>query len=126
MAIAAGFVLRVFAGGAATGVKINPVADCSTFTLCLFIGFGKRKAEVIDAMARGGGGASRGGIYSRETLDPMLSISFAACFLCYLLYTVTSETAETIKTSWLCITAPFVFYCLFRFWRTVEEAGSSM
>jgi 4-hydroxybenzoate polyprenyltransferase len=51
--IAIGFVLRVLAGGYATGIKISQWAILLTFVLALVLAVGKRRGELINAAISG-------------------------------------------------------------------------
>lgn len=58
--IAAGFMLRVLAGGFATGVRISGFMLACTAFLALFLGFGKRRHELALAV---------GNFHQRKTLE---------------------------------------------------------
>jgi 4-hydroxybenzoate polyprenyltransferase len=45
--IAAGFVLRVYAGGAATGVEVSDWLFLTVVSMSLFMAFGKRRGEML-------------------------------------------------------------------------------
>jgi len=47
MAIATGFVLRAVGGGVVIGVYVSPWLIICTFLLALFLGFSKRRHEVV-------------------------------------------------------------------------------
>lgn len=115
MCIAAGFVLRAVAGGIAVGVPVSLWLLACTFTLCLFLGFGKRRCEVA-ALDREGASDHRETLYyySLRLLDHLLSVTAGLAVVTYLLYTVQPRTIEKVKTPYLLFSVPFVIYCIFR------------
>ncbi len=112
--IASGFMLRILAG--TWGLYIQPSGwmILSGMFVTLFLGFGKRRAEWVEA---GGLTASRASLdsYSREMLDTFLAITATGTVLCYGLYTLDPQTILTHHTTRLIYTVPFVLFCLFRY-----------
>jgi len=124
--IAAGFMLRIFAG--TWGVNIVPsnwLLLCG-LQLTVFLGFAKRRAEL---MARGGNGAD--GVsqrpvlydYSPALLDAMMAISASGVIVSYSLYTVSPDTIALHRTDKLIYTLPFVLYGIFRYIFLVHRRG---
>lgn len=112
-AIAAGFVLRVVAGGVVIGVRISPWLFICTALLSLFLALGKRRYELN--RLEGTAGSHRPVLrkYNVPLLDQLISMTTAACLVSYLLYCVLSETAA--EHQGLLLTAPFVAYGLGRY-----------
>jgi len=116
--IAAGFMLRIFAG--TWGVDIVPsywLLLCS-LQLTVFLGLAKRRGELL----AGGGGGPEGAIqravlgdYSPALLDTMMAISAAGVIVSYSLYTVSPDTIALHHTDQLIYTLPFVLYGIFRY-----------
>jgi len=115
MAIAAGFVLRAVAGGVAIDVYVSPWLMICTFLLALFLGFSKRRHEVV--LLEGEAGAHRQTLldYSPYFLDQMISVVTASTVLAYAIYTVSPEVREKLHTDSLYLTIPFVLYGIFRY-----------
>ena len=113
MAIAAGFVLRAVAGAAVAGVAISFWLYGAVSLLALFLGFAKRRHELLmldeEAMSH------RPSLehYGPEFLDALLSSVTAATIVTYAIYTFFSDTA--ILHPKLFLTVPFVLYGLFRY-----------
>ena len=114
--IALGFMLRVIAGGVVIGVPISPwLFVCMGFG-ALFIGFSKRKGELL-----GVGSMAYGESKLRDTLekydlgfiDSLLSMTLAATLISYCLYTFWAENLP--ENNAMMLTIPFVAYGLFRY-----------
>jgi 4-hydroxybenzoate polyprenyltransferase len=115
MTIAAGFVLRAVAGGVAIAVYVSPWLMLCTFLLALFLGFSKRRHEVV--LLEGEAGAHRETLrdYNPYFLDQMISVVTASTVLAYAIYTVSPEVREKLHTDSLHLTIPFVLYGIFRY-----------
>jgi 4-hydroxybenzoate polyprenyltransferase len=112
-AIAAGFVLRAVAGALAINVTISVWLLVCTLQLALFLGFGKRRHELV-SLAEGARDHRR--IlehYTVSFLDQLIAISLAGLIVSYSLYSITSPTA--IHHPALVVTLPNVFYGIFRY-----------
>jgi len=123
MSIAAGFVLRVYAGGYLIGIEISNWLVVCVFALSLFMGLGKRRAEFEDL--RDGAPRTRKVLesYTIPKLNVLLGISASITIVTYMLYTVSPETAALHGTDKLIFTTPFVVYCVYRFLLKVQEEG---
>ncbi|MGH7858542.1 MAG: decaprenyl-phosphate phosphoribosyltransferase [Candidatus Binatia bacterium] len=121
MAIAAGFVLRAVAGAVAIDVYISPWLIICTFLLALFLGFGKRRHEIL--LLEEGAGAHRPTLreYSPYFLDQMISVVTASTVVAYAIYTVSPEVREKLGTDSLYLTIPFVLYGIFRYLYLVHQ-----
>jgi 4-hydroxybenzoate polyprenyltransferase len=128
MAIALGFVLRAIAGAAiledaGDPVPISPWLLMCTFFLSLFLGLGKRRAELtaVDPEHRR---TLRS--YSVPFVDRLTGITIAVTILSYSIYTIWPDTVAHFGTSSLIYTIPFVFYGLGRYLFLVveEEKGA--
>ena len=126
MCIAIGFVLRAVAGGVAVGVPVSLWLLACTFTLCLFLGFGKRRCEVA-ALGQDGASYHRETLsyYSLRLLDHLLSVTAGLAVVTYLLYTVQPRTIEKVGTPYLLFSVPFVIYCVFRMTLRMEAGEVS-
>jgi 4-hydroxybenzoate polyprenyltransferase len=121
ISIATGFVLRLVAGAIAIGVVASSWLLVCSFSLALFLGFGKRRSELALAEQ---GRAYRKVLeaYGTSTLDSAMSISATLTLMCYMLYTIAPETQATHHTANLVFTVPPVFYAMFRFIFKVQAA----
>jgi 4-hydroxybenzoate polyprenyltransferase len=113
--IATGFVLRVIAGAVVIDVVVSHWLLICTGLLALFLGFSKRRYELV-ALANDASLHRRVlGEYSPLFLDMMIGIVTSATLMAYSLYTVSSETIQRFHTDWLLLTIPFVLYGIFRY-----------
>ena len=127
MLIAFGFVLRVLAGAAVIDVPATPWLLMCTILLALFLGFAKRRHELVllDDQAE----EHRKVLvhYTPYFLDQMIIIVSSATVMSYALYTIWPDTVANFGTNKLIYTGPFVLYGLFRYLYLVhmrEEGGS--
>lgn len=114
--IAAGFMLRVLGGAYAIGAQVSSwIVLCSMF-ISLFLGFAKRRAELVHA-GEAGPAVQRPVLmlYRVEFLDQMLTIAAAGAVISYALYTVAPRTMEMFGTEKLIYTTIFVIYGVFRY-----------
>jgi 4-hydroxybenzoate polyprenyltransferase len=123
MSIAAGFVLRVYAGGYLIGVVITNWLVVCVFALSLFMGLGKRRAECEDLQGIAPRSRKVLESYTIPKLDLLLGISASITIVTYMLYTVSPETIALHRTDKLIFTTPFVVYCVYRFLLKVQEEG---
>jgi decaprenyl-phosphate phosphoribosyltransferase len=116
--IAAGFLLRVVAGGLAIDVPLSSWLIACTVLLSLLLGFGKRAHEV--AMARAAGrdptetrSSLRG--YRTSTLTWIMLLLAVATVASYALYTQDARTLAFFGTRHLIWTVPFGVVAIFRY-----------
>jgi 4-hydroxybenzoate polyprenyltransferase len=116
--IASGFMLRVLGGAYAIAVPVSGWIVLCTLFISLFLGFGKRRAELV---LTGNDSDSPGPerkvlhLYSVGFLDQMLTISAAAAVITYALYTVAPSTYAVFKTDKVIYTTVFVIFGVFRY-----------
>ncbi|MFC1781981.1 decaprenyl-phosphate phosphoribosyltransferase [Planctomycetota bacterium] len=115
MAIAAGFVLRIFAGSVAIAVEPSHWLVLCTIMISMFLGFTKRRAELVSVEGAGEHTRKVLGDYSVAFLDQVIPMVTAATIICYALYTVDARTLEVFGTRAMLLTVPSVMYGLFRY-----------
>jgi 4-hydroxybenzoate polyprenyltransferase len=115
MIIALGFVLRVVAGALAIEVPVSNWLYLCTLCLALFLGFCKRRNELL--LLEGGASAHRANLtdYSPALLDQLIGTTTAMTLVAYSLYTMSPETVAVHHTDNLKLTIPFVIYGVFRY-----------
>jgi 4-hydroxybenzoate polyprenyltransferase len=111
LVIAFGFVLRVAAGVSVIHVqRFSPWLYVCMTLLALFLGFGKRRAE----MAYNNSNTRKvlGG-YSIALIDQLLTVVSATTIIAYSLYTFSAPNLP--GSYWMMLTIPFVLYGIFRY-----------
>lgn len=121
--VAAGFVIRVFAGGLVIDVPLSSWLLICTMLLALFLAMSKRRHELM--LLEGNASSHRPILkeYSAYLLDQMIGVVTASTVIAYCLYTVSEETAAKFGTNNLIFTTPFVLYGIFRYLYLVHQKG---
>jgi len=117
--IAAGFVLRVHAGVTLISVeRFSPWLYVVMTLLSLFLGFGKRRAEL--ALLAHGAGTHRKVLdgYTLPLLDQYIMIVSGATIVAYSLYTFSAPNLPDNHS--MMLTIPFVVYAIFRYMYLIE------
>lgn len=130
IAIGLGFVLRAVAGAVLVHVEVSPWLIICTFTLCLFMGFSKRRCE-LNALAEDNGSDAAQhrrtlSIYTPDLLNHMTTVSAGIAVVTFMLYATDDRTiAEFARfntnPTYLLYTLPIVVYAIFRFAVLVEH-----
>jgi 4-hydroxybenzoate polyprenyltransferase len=113
--IATGFMLRILAGTLGVGIPPSQWLLLCGLMVTLFLGFTKRRAEII-ALAEDK--ATHRKVlehYSPVLLDKMIGITAAGLIMSYSLYTMNADTIRIHGTANLIYTVPFVMYGVFRY-----------
>lgn len=114
--IALGFVLRVAAGVTLIDVaRFSPWLYVVTTLAALYIGFGKRRAELGMYMLNGGVNTTRRVLdsYTLPMLDQFITIVSATTIIAYSLYTFSAPNVPDNHA--MMLTIPFVMYGIFRY-----------
>jgi len=124
MAIATGFVLRVLGGAVAIGVEASHWLLICAFVLALFLGFAKRRQELLQA--DDGAPAQRQvlGEYSVGLLEQIKLVLMGTAVVCYMFYAVAPETVARFGTDKLLYGTVFVFYGLMRYLLLLDRPGA--
>ena len=122
MLVAAGFLLRAWAGAVILDVEMSQWLVLCTGLLALFLGFVKRRQEIASL---GPAGAQRPILkeYSLPFLDQMIAIVTAGTLLAYSLYAFSDEVAQKLGSQWMGLTIPFVLFGIFRYLYLAHQQG---
>ena len=125
IAIGTGFVLRAISGTVLIGVATSPWLITCTFTLCLFMGFSKRRCE-LNTLAEAGEEAAKRhrktlALYTPDLLNHMTTMTAGIAIINFMLYTVDERTVAVFGSNYLLHTFPIVVYAVFRFALLVEH-----
>lgn len=136
--VAAGFIIRVLAGGIASYSSISSWLLLTTIGLSLLLAFGKRRSEKT-ILAKYQGEQSipetRATLrhYPDSLLDAMISMSSSFCLITYSLFAFQTSTQEVAKDlthilpsifstpKWMMLTIPIVFYGVARYLYIIYE-----
>jgi 4-hydroxybenzoate polyprenyltransferase len=114
MILAAGFVLRVGGGVSIIVVeRFSPWLYLMTLLLALYMGFGKRRAEL--SMLNGAANPQRKALdgYTLPFLDQLITIVSSTTIIAYSLYTFSAPNLPEDHS--MMLTIPFVVYGIFRY-----------
>jgi len=111
--IAGGFVLRAIAGAVAVGVPLSPWLYVCTVLLALFLGFAKRRHEMVLLDDRAMDHRRILNDYSVPLLDGLLAVTAAATLMAYSLYTFSAPNLP--ENHAMMLTIPFVLYGILRY-----------
>lgn len=123
LAVAIGFVMRAFAGGAAINVTVSPWLAFITFVLALLLVLARRRHELIalgDVASAHRGALSQ---YSVKLIDQMISIVAGATLVGYMIYTASAEVEAKLGTPHLYLTVPFVAFGILRYLYLIDECN---
>ncbi len=123
--VATGFVLRALAGSLAVGVPTSEWLVACVFTLCLFMGFGKRRCEITMIGNEADVRDHRRTLvrYTPDLLNHLLTVSAGIAVITFLLYTLdTQGHPAPFHKEHLFYTLPLVVYGIFRF-AMITELG---
>lgn len=116
--VATGFVLRAWAGSLAVGVPTSEWLAACVFTLCLFMGFGKRRCELAQIGNLDVAGQHRPTLlrYTPDLLQHLITVSAGIALITFLLYTLDTGSHPTpFHKEHLFYTLPLVVYGVFRY-----------
>ncbi|MEZ4298373.1 MAG: decaprenyl-phosphate phosphoribosyltransferase [Polyangiaceae bacterium] len=119
--IAAGFVLRVVAGGFAINTMPSGYMIGCTALLALFLGFGKRRHELATASNAKHAKKQREALsaYSPAMLNAALAVTGFATVALYLAYTLDAHTRAFFKNDYLWLTVVHPLFGIVRFLQLV-------
>lgn len=110
ISIAVGFILRVIAGGVAIDVSLSGWILLCTFFISLFLGFEKRRNEIIKLEGKANEHRKILDDYSDELLKQFSDITLTCTVISYAMYTFVAY-----ENAYMMITNIFVVYGLFRY-----------
>jgi len=122
LVIAAGFVLRVVSGVCLIEIeRFSPWLYVCTTLLALFVGFGKRRAELTLANQVGDNPRRVLDGYTIPLLDQLITIVSSTTIIAYSLYTFSAPNLP--ENHVMMLTIPFVIYPIFRYLYLIQVEG---
>ena len=113
--IAFGFVLRILAGGVATGISVSRWLVLMTFLLTLFLSLAKRRDDVLRMNATGKAPRKNTIRYNLTFINQAITITASVTTVCYIMYCVSPEVVAAFGTPNLYLTTIFVIIGLLRY-----------
>ncbi|MBI3969453.1 MAG: decaprenyl-phosphate phosphoribosyltransferase, partial [Chloroflexi bacterium] len=125
LTIAGGFVIRAVAGSIVINVPVSPWLYVVTILGALFLGFSKRRHELILLENRATAHRRILQEYTLEFLNQMITIVTASAVMAYSLYTFSADNLP--KNHAMMLTIPFLLYGIFRYLYLIhlKNAGGS-
>lgn len=113
--IAVGFVLRIVAGGFATGIYLTHWIVLMTFLLALFLAFAKRRDDVV--MYQDSGVIMRKNVnrYNLDFMNQVITVIACLTMMCYIMYTVSPEVIARFESQYIYATSIFVLAGIIRY-----------
>ena len=114
LVLAGFYVIRVIVGLTVISVdRFSPWLYLATIFLALFMGAGKRRAELISAQESGNNSRKVLVLYTKDYLDQIIMIVLTSTIMTYSLYTFSAPNLPENHVTML--TIPFVIYGVFRY-----------
>lgn len=109
------FLIRIIAGTVITNVEYSYWMIFMLFLLAMFLGFNKRRQEVV--LAKENAASQRHVLtkYDPYFIDQMIAVTTSSIVVAYMLYTVDERTVSEFGTNHLIYSIPFVYYGIFRY-----------
>jgi 4-hydroxybenzoate polyprenyltransferase len=121
--IASGFMLRLLAGTAGIGIEPSKWLLACGFLLTLFLGFAKRRAEMVALAEEAGQHRAVLEAYSLGFLDRAIGACALGMAAAYALYTLDADTAALHGTDDLILSLPWVLLGTFRYLHRLHYGG---
>ncbi len=118
--IAAGFALRAYEGAIAVAAPISPWLYVCALLLALFLGFGKRRSELVSLNESAALHRPLLKQYSLPMIDQFIGVITAAMIMAYSLYTF---EGGIMRDQRMMLTIPAVIYGLFRYMYLTNMRG---
>ena len=119
--VALGYLLRVSAGAVLVTSGISPWLYICMTLLALFIGFGKRRGELVLMQADSSSSRRVLQDYSLAFLDELINLVATATLVAYSFYTFSA--ANLPENHAMMLTIPFVLYGVFRYLYLIHIKG---
>lgn len=110
-----GFLLRIAAGGAATGIMISHWLIMMTFLLTLFLGFAKRRDDVLKFQKTKIPPRHNTKRYNLTFVNEAITVTGCVMLVCYIMYTVSPETTTNFDNHHIYLTTIFVLLGVLRY-----------
>lgn len=125
--VASGYVIRILVGGVTADIDILHWIIIMTFLLALFLGFAKRRDDVL--IMKETGQIMRKSIdgYTLQFMDSILFITSAITLVAYIMYTIAEDTTQRYGSENIYLTSIFVLLGIMRYLQitiSLKKSGS--
>ena len=120
MIVAAGFVMRAFAGTIAIGVGASSWFVVCVFMLSMFLALAKRRSEMVLLAENPGRQRRVLQDYSLELVNQLLTVVTAIAVTSYSLFAI---QADDVAEPFMLVTVPLVVYGIFRYLYLINIKG---
>jgi decaprenyl-phosphate phosphoribosyltransferase len=110
-----GFVLRILAGSAATGIIASHWLVLMTFLLALLLAFAKRRDDVVRMMKTGEAPRHNTKRYNMTFINQAINVTASVTLVCYIMYTLSPEVAARTNFKYGYLTSVLVLLGLLRY-----------
>lgn len=124
--IALGFVIRLFVGSVTASIPLSVWIILVTFMLALFLGFAKRRNDVLLFLENGSMARKSVDGYSLEFLNITLGITAATTIISYIMYTVSPLVINRPGGEWLYVTSFFVIAGVLRYVQLIFASNKEL
>lgn len=123
--VSLGFVWRILAGGVLGAVPVSNWIVLMTFLLALFLGFAKRRDDVLIFLESGKKMRRAVDGYNLEFIHMSMVLSAGVVLVCYIMYTLSEEVVARWHTDKLYLTAFPVLLGVVRYLQLTLVEGKS-
>lgn len=123
--LAFGFVLRILAGSAATGIVASQWLVMMTFLLTLLLSFAKRRDDVVRMEKTGEAPRHNTERYNMTFINQAITVTGSVTLVCYIMYTISPEVTSRTNSTYLYLTTIFVILGLLRYMQRTLVDGKS-
>jgi 4-hydroxybenzoate polyprenyltransferase len=123
--IATGFVIRIMAGGAVTGIPVSQWIVLMTFLLALLLGFAKRRDDVLIFMESGKKMRRSVDGYNLEFINLSMVMMAGVVIVAYLMYVMSDEVNARWQAPHLYVTAFPVIMGILRYLQLTFVKGKT-
>jgi 4-hydroxybenzoate polyprenyltransferase len=119
--LASGYLLRVVGGAVLVGSVISPWLYICMTLAALFIGFGKRRGEMVLMQTNSSSSRKVLQEYTLPFLDELINLVATSTIVAYSFYTFSAENLPQNRA--MMLTIPFVLYGVFRYLYLIHIKG---
>ncbi|MCS6981720.1 MAG: decaprenyl-phosphate phosphoribosyltransferase [Flavobacteriales bacterium] len=123
--VSLGFVWRILAGGVLGSIPVSNWIVLMTFLLALFLGFAKRRDDVLIFLESGKKMRRAVDGYNLEFIHMSMVLSAGVVLVCYIMYTLSEEVVARWHTDKLYLTAFPVLLGVVRYLQLTLVEGKS-